>query len=422
MMTFLFKGLIRDRSRSLLPVLVVTAGAFLVVFLYCWVQGARNDILWSNAAFDTGHVKITTKAYAEDTDLLPNDLALMGVDSLLAALRQSYPTMTWTSRTRFGGLLDIPDQNGETRVQAPIIGLAVNLSSGSPEYQILNMAPALVQGALPIQHDDLLISDLLAQQLGLKIGETATLISSTMYGSMTMHNFRIAGTVHFGIMGMDRGAVIADESEVRAMLDMEDASAEIVGYFPDFLYHEQKAEEIANAFNTRQPAQGDFSPQMVTLGQQNDLEGMLVIFRAFSSIIISVFIFAMSIVLWNTGLMGILRRYGEIGVRLAIGESKGHVYKSMLGESLLIGIFGAAMGTALGLAASYYMQVKGIDITSAAQNSSMLLSNVIRAQVTPVAFYIGLIPAIIAPQLGALISGFGIYKRQTAQLFKELEV
>ena len=80
----------------------------------------------------------------------------------------------------------------------------------------------------------------------------------------------------------------------------------------------------------------------------------------------------MSIVLWNAGLMGSLRRYGEIGVRLAIGEDKGHLYRAMIVESILIGTVGSVIGTALGVLFSYYLQVHGIDISSMMKNASML--------------------------------------------------
>lgn len=47
--------------------------------------------------------------------------------------------------------------------------------------------------------------------------------------------------------------------------------------------------------------------------------------NVFSSALVLIFIVAMSIVLWNAGLMGSLRRYGEIGIRLAMGEDKRHL-------------------------------------------------------------------------------------------------
>jgi putative ABC transport system permease protein len=142
---------------------------------------------------------------------------------------------------------------------------------------------------------------------------------------------------------------------------------------------------------------------------------------SFSGIILAIFVVAMSIVLWNAGLTGSLRRYGEIGLRLAIGEETGHVYRWMMVESLMIGVAGSMAGTAIGVAIAYYLQVHGFDIGSMTKNSTMMISDVIRAQVGPVSFVIGFLPGILATFLGTAISGIGIYKRQTSQLFKELE-
>lgn len=46
------------------------------------------------------------------------------------------------------------------------------------------------------------------------------------------------------------------------------------------------------------------------------------------------------IVLWNMGIMSGLRRYGEMGIRLAMGETKGQVYQSLILESVIIGTIG----------------------------------------------------------------------------------
>jgi putative ABC transport system permease protein len=68
-----------------------------------------------------------------------------------------------------------------------------------------------------------------------------------------------------------------------------------------------------------------------------------------SGIFVFIFMIAMAIVLWNAGLLGGLRRYGEMGLRMAIGEHKGHIYRSLLSESLVIGIVGSVTGTIVGL-------------------------------------------------------------------------
>jgi putative ABC transport system permease protein len=130
----------------------------------------------------------------------------------------------------------------------------------------------------------------------------------------------------------------------------------------------------------------------------------------------------MSIVLWNTGLLGGLRRYSEFGVRLALGEEKKHIYKTTIYEAILIGTIGSVVGTVLGLGATYYMQVHGLDISSMVKNIGMMLPTVYRAKVTADLFYIGFFPGVIATVLGSALAGFAIYKRKTSQLFHELEV
>jgi len=140
-----------------------------------------------------------------------------------------------------------------------------------------------------------------------------------------------------------------------------------------------------------------------------------------TSIIIFIFLLAMSLVMWNAALVGTLRRYGEFGVRLAIGEDKGRVYRSLVAESLMVGVLGSAAGTALGLAVSYYMQVHGIDVSSLLKGVNFLMQTVMRSQITPAAFFVGFIPGLLASLIGTAIAGRAVYRRQTARLFKELE-
>jgi putative ABC transport system permease protein len=116
-----------------------------------------------------------------------------------------------------------------------------------------------------------------------------------------------------------------------------------------------------------------------------------------------------------------IRRYGEVGVRLALGESNDRIYKTLLYESILIGLAGSLIGTSLGLAISYYFQEIGLDMSGAFRNSSIMISNLVRARISFTSFYIGFIPGFAATLLGTAFSGIQIFKRQTASLFKELE-
>lgn len=424
MIKFLLKGILRDRHRSLFPIIIVTAGVLLTVVMHCWLTGILGDMIDLNARFNTGHVKVMTRAYAENADQMPNDLALLGIQDLLEALNQQYPAMTWVQRIRFGGLLDVPDEQGETKAQGPAFGLAVDLfSPTSSEIQRLNIADALARGRLPQQSGEILISDDFATKLGIGPGAVATLVSSTMYGSMAFQNFTITGTIRFGVENLDRGSIIMDISDAQVVLDMHDAASEILGYFAESRYDDRKAQAVEQAFNAQfVSSDDDFAPTMVRLKIQSGLADYLDYVNNFKAIALGIFVLAMSLVLWNAGLLGGLRRYGEVGLRLAIGEPKGHVYRSMIYESVLIGVIGSVLGTLLGLGVGYLLQTKGVNISGMMQGATMMMPAVVRAQITPPAYMIGFVPGLLSTVLGTMLSGIGIYKRNTAQLFKELEV
>jgi len=424
MIKFIFKGIIRDKSRSLLPVIVVALGVFLTVFMSGFFRGVFGDVTELNAKFTTGHVKILTRAYAENESQVPNDLALMDVKELISKLNLDYPDMDWVERIHTGGLLDVPDELGETRAQGQAIGTAVDLlSPDTQEVERMNIQKSIVQGSLPQKQGDALISDEFARRFNVSVGDDVTLFGSTMNGSMMFKTFTISGTLRFGITLLDRGAIFMDLSDAQLALDMEDAASEILGYFKDGAYDDLKAQQVQNSFNAKYSSESDdFSPQMTRLIEQEGLGDYMAMADSIGATMVFIFVIAMSIVLWNTGLLGGLRRYSEFGVRLALGEEKGHIYKTAIYEAIMIGIMGSVVGTGLGLGAAYYMQTHGWDISSLLTNIGMMLPSVYRAKVTPDLFYIGFFPGVIATVLGSALAGFAIYKRKTSQLFHELEV
>jgi putative ABC transport system permease protein len=408
----------------MLPIIITAIGVALTVLLSGYITGAFGDMVDQNAKFETGHVKVMTQAYAENKDQLPNDLALLEASKWMDTLQQDFPDVEWVERIKFGGLIDVPDAQGNTRAQGPTTGMAIDLfSNNSSEIKRLNIESSLVSGTVPKNPGEAIIGHDFAAKLKLGLGDEITYFGTTMNGSMTFKTFKISGSIRFGSSAMDKGALIVDITDAQAMLDMDNATGEILGYLKSGVYIEEEAANIASAFNKKYKKGSDeYSPEMVTLREQNNLASMLDYADLMSGVFVSVFVLAMSVVLWNTGLLGGLRRYKEFGIRLALGEEKRKIYGTLILEAVLIGIIGSVLGTIIGLGLTYYMQVVGIDISAYLTNSSMIMPSVLRAKVTPELFYIGFIPGLLAMVMGNMLAGIGIYKRETANLFKELEV
>jgi putative ABC transport system permease protein len=243
-----------------------------------------------------------------------------------------------------------------------------------------------------------------------------------MYGDMAIYNFTVCGTLHFGVSVLDRGMIYADIEDVRLALNMENAAGEILGFFRGEPYDNDLAKSVAAGFNEKKSVESDpFSYAMIPMSEIGGMDFMITYAENAQFIIILIFVFAMSIVLWNAGLLGGLRRYGEFGLRLAIGETKNETYRSLVGEAILVGLLGSVIGIAFGLFFAWLMQKYGIDAGDMIKDSTMIMPTVFRAQINTTTFFIGFIPGVLSTVIGAMLAGIGIYKRQTANLFKELQ-
>ena len=343
MFNFLYKGLIRDRSRSFFPVIIITLIVTIIIFFSGFLNGVYNSLFLNTALVNSGHVKIVTFSYNEEHQLLPNDFALLDIDKKISELENSYDDYFWTPRITFAGLLDVPDDNGETESQSPTIGLGIDfLSNDSEQFKIWDLKNKLVSGRLINKSNEILISQELSNRLDLKENEIVTFIGSTMYGGFTTFNFIVSGIFDLNIGPIAKDMILVDLEGARIALDMDNAASEIFGYDKELLFDNDKTVELRNNFNLEnQNNLDEFRPIMLALRDSNQMGTLVDFSDAIILIILTVFLIVVTLVLWNMGIMSGLRRYGEVGMRLAIGETKNHVFKSMILESIIIGTLGS---------------------------------------------------------------------------------
>ena len=428
MIDFLFKGLIRDKSRSFFPVIIITLIVSIIIFFSGFLNGVYNSLFLNTAILNSGHVKVVTHAYNLEHQLLPNDLALLDIDSKLNQLENTYEDYIWTPRITFAGLLDVPDENGETLSQSPVIGLGVDFfSEESKQVDIWDLKDKIIEGNFLNQNNQVLLSKKLSKRLEVFPGDVVTFIGATMYGGFTTYNLKVTGIFDLNLGPVDKDMMIVDFQGAQEILDMEqeNAASEILGYDKKLFFSDENTVRIRKDFNSNYSNSNDeYRPVMLALRDSNQMSTIVDFSDVIMSIILGLFLVVVTLVLWNMGIMSGLRRYGEIGMRLAIGETKGHVFKSMVIESVIIGFFGSIMGTTLGILLTSYLQRVGIDYSKAIDSlssSNFAMPNVFYPQVTPDLFYIGFIPGILATVFGTMLAGRAIYKREMAQLFKELE-
>ena len=426
MINFLFKGLIRDRSRSFFPLIIITSIVAIIIFFSGFLNGIYNSLFFNTALVNSGHIKVVTHAYNLEYQLLPNDLALLESDKLINDLEERYQDYMWTRRITFAGLLDVPDSNGETLMQSPVFGLGIDfLSNNSKQFKVWGIDDKITKGEIFSNKNEILLSEKLAERLNVNPGNIVTFIGSTMDGAFSTYNFLVSGIFNLNLGPIDKDMMIVDIKGAEIALDMDNASSEILGYEKNLFFDDKETVFMRNEYNIQFSDTTDvYRPFMLALRDSNQMSTIVDFSNVIMFIIMALFLIVVTLVLWNMGIMNGLRRYGEIGMRLAIGETKRHVFKSMIVESLMIGFLGSLFGTMIGISITSYLERVGLDYSKAIDSlnsSNFAMPNVFYPQVTSELFYIGFIPGILATVFGTMLAGRAIYSREMAQLFKELE-
>ena len=126
MIGFWFRGLFRDKSRFLFPFTVVTVGVALVVALVGFMEGVFMGMIDMTANIDSGHLRLVNKSFYDEEHLRPLDRSLANQQETHDWLDQhSAPEVDWSPRIRWGAILDVPDEQGETRSQTPVVGICL---------------------------------------------------------------------------------------------------------------------------------------------------------------------------------------------------------------------------------------------------------------------------------------------------------
>ncbi len=431
MIRWILTGILRDKTRSVFPFSVVTVGVTLVVFFLGFIDGNFADMLDMTANLDTGHLRFVNKPFYEEEFLNPMDRALAGQKQTGAWLKEnSDPRIQWSPRIRWGAIMDIPDEKGETRSQTPVTGMALDLlSPESPEKERLDLQNVLLEGRLPKNPREMLVGYELARDLEVRPGDQATLLGQSFDGGLAADNYTVVGTIKFGVFAMDKKMALIDLADAQESFYMEDMVTDWLGYLPGSVRYKDYA-RLKQDIEARMPPlladppkdwANDDEPIVLSVLDQRNLQSLANVFEVIKKILVGIFILLMALVLWNAGVLNVIHRYGELGLWLAMGQTHWKLV-AMLGlEALMIGILGSIAGCILGGGIVYYLQEVGIDMGDAFAQTGLMLSDVARGRMSVEAFVLGVIPGLSASVLGSFFATIGLFKRSEAGLFRELE-
>lgn len=370
------RNLARFGRRTLLTSSLITLG-IVGVLLFVAVSGSFKSIMIGQFTDSMlGHLEVHRRGYVASIDSLPLNLNMPAamVGKVEQVLGKMDAVEAYSERIKLGAMFSNFTETTSMRV---------NGVDPAREVATMPLLPGRLVGekrAGPLlKPGEVLIPELIARGMKVKAGDTVVLVATNRDGSVNGKTFTVGGVMRSasGPSGKDGYIHIED---ARALLRMKEAE---VSEF---------------AIRIRNPAQLD----QVYARLQEDLSGILnqegrpvlevhtwADLSPFASIVrmidlLAVFIKVMmvSIVLiavMNVMVMAVYERIREIGTISAIGTPPRRILSLFLTEGLLLGAGGAALGTAISLAAIYALNIWKVSIRFGMQPDAIQLAPSISA-------------------------------------------
>lgn len=365
------RNLARFGRRTLLTSSLITLG-IVGVLLFVAVSGSFKTIMVGQFTDSMlGHLQVHRKGYVASIDSLPLNLNMRPAEVRKAtqALDGMAAVEAYSERIKLGAMFSNYSETTSVRV---------NGVDPAREAATTPLLPGRLIGerkAGPLlRNGEMLIPELIARGLKVNVGDAVVLVATNREGSVNGRTFTVGGVLRSasGPTGKD-GYITLDDA--RGLLRMEAA----------------EVSEIA--VRLRQPARLDaveaqLSRELADAGAVAGLEvHTWADLSPFSSIVrmidvLAVFIKVMmvSIVLvsvMNVMVMAVYERIREIGTISAIGTPPRRILWLFLTEGLLLGAGGAALGTAISLAAIQALNVWKVSLRFGTQGEPVQLAPVV---------------------------------------------
>ncbi|MCQ1549067.1 MAG: ABC transporter permease [Candidatus Accumulibacter phosphatis] len=293
----------------------------------------------------SGHLQVTRAGFYRQGSRAPNEYMISDAAALkgrIAALPQVSDVM---GRIYFSGLLN----NGKTDVS--IIGEGIE-----PDSEAKLGTHIVVTAGRQLRSSDgqgLMLGEGIARAAGLKPGDQVTLLLNTSAGALNTADFVIIGVFQTYSKEFDARAVRIPLAAAQSLLNTEGVNAVVVSLknTPDTA--------VVRARLVQRLDPQEF--EVITWQQLNDFyEKTVDLYRRQFGILQVIVLFMVLLSVANSVNMSTFERVGEFGTMMALGNSRGHVFRLILVENAIVGLLGGLLGVTFGIVLAFAISAIGI--------------------------------------------------------------
>lgn len=374
-----FRNLARNRWRSGLTLGGIAVSVAFMVWILGFMEGWMGAMVQGATAVETGQVQVHTRAFVDNPrvyETFPVDDSMFrtieGVDGVVAV----------SPRVKLNGLIGHEEKSQVGR----ILGVDPVLEAETtPIATAVQTGRWLSQDPPPYPSPrEVVLGSGMANQLGVGPGDELVVFVEAADGSMGNDLLEVVGVVRTQNTAVDRMTAYLHIEDARFLAALEGQAHELAIKSRYLLEAQRTARLVAAALGAETSDQAPGSPEADRAAPSEGSavgtdEGSVLLVQPWQEILPSIYqmltvsrqsnwitylliYLVAAIGLLNTQRMSALERKREFGVLMAIGMRPLRMFRMILTESLVLGTLGGLIGTALGLAVTWYHATFGLDL------------------------------------------------------------
>ena len=363
------RNLLRYTRRSLLTVSLIAFGVVFVLVFVAMAGAFKETIVASITDNYLGHLQIHRRGYVASIESLPLNLNLEPAQ--FAEIQKelgSVPGVAGASeRIKFNAMFSTFVETTGMRVTAvyPDRELAVSPKLLSRVLQGDRTPAALARGKI-------LVPDLLARGMGIKVGDTVVVVATNKDGSINGKTLLVSGILESatGPGGRDGYIHFEDGMEILRMQGTE--TTEVAIRLRDF----GQIARVGRALRERLEGDsgGGAALEVHTWAQLSPFSTVATLIDMMALFMKLMLIAIVLISVLNVMIMAVYERVREIGTIAAIGTLPSRILSLFLVEGVLLGMAGAAAGVLAGAAIILALNVWKVSIAFGGARQLFVLS------------------------------------------------
>jgi putative ABC transport system permease protein len=336
------RNLLRYKRRTALTASLISIGVvFVLVFLA--VSGSFKSMMIGQITDSMlGQIQIHKKGYLASIENLPLNLNLMpqAMNKLEKILEAQPEVAAYSPRLKFGGMFSNFTETTNIRL---------NGVYPDKEFKTLPLLQSrIIKGKKSLDRGNIMIPDLLARGMKVKIGDAVVIVATNQDGSVNGRQFKVSGILESvtGPGGRDGYIHIDDAAELLRLEKME--ISEVAIRLKDFNLLDKVCSTLDATLSKEVNKQGKPIFEVHTWEKISPFANIAKMIDVMTFFIKLMLIAIVLISVMNVMIMAIYERIREIGTIAAIGTKPGKILSMFMIEGLCLGLLGALVGAIMG--------------------------------------------------------------------------